>query len=141
VSAFHFLKAGGHTDEDREWAERHLGEFEAFEPFVQEWVTPQNCRSFLHFLPQTDWISNPAGRLMVNFVGYFERLDDDFQTIARKIGVSVELQKRNVVARGRKDFRNFYNSETRKIVSRVYERDIRLLGYDFDNRDLPRPGG
>ena len=91
---------------------------------------------------QADYVTGADGRLTVDFVGYFERLADDFAEVCRKIGVPASLPPPKAHA-PREDYRSFYTEETRDMVARAYARDIELFGYTFEgigprsNRDLP----
>ncbi|MGA1130465.1 MAG: sulfotransferase family 2 domain-containing protein, partial [Chthoniobacterales bacterium] len=91
---------------------------------------------------QADYVLDPAGNLIVDFIGYFERLEEDFASVCRRIGVAASLPASEKRGPGR-DYRSFYSEETREMVARAYARDIALFGYTFDgiggnrNRGLP----
>lgn len=91
---------------------------------------------------QADYVLGPDENLIVNFVGYFERLEEDFAEICRRIGITAALPPPKAHA-PRKDYRSFYNDKTRDMVAKAYARDIELFGYTFDGiggrvtRDLP----
>lgn len=91
---------------------------------------------------QADYVLGPDGRLIVDFIGYFERLEEDFAEVARRIGIPASLPPPKSHA-PRKDYRSFYTDETKELVAGAYARDIELFGYTFDgigtglNRSLP----
>ena len=37
------------------------------------------------FMPQLDWVSDPSGEIIVNFMGKFEQLAEDFQVSVRRV--------------------------------------------------------
>ncbi len=78
---------------------------------------------------QKDFIYLEDGELLVDFVGRYERINDGFETICSRIGVSALLPKLNVS--NTKPYQQFYNEETRDIVGRIYSADIDLFEYDF----------
>lgn len=80
---------------------------------------------------QADYVLGSDGRLIVDRIGYFERLEEDFAEICRRIGVPAFLPPPKAHA-PRGDYRSFYSDETRDLVARAYARDIELLGYSFD---------
>ena len=91
---------------------------------------------------QTDYVTGADGRCIVDFIGYFERLAEDFGEACRNIGVPASLPPpKDHAPRG--DYRSFYTEETRDLVARAYARDIELFGYTFEgvgaglNRGLP----
>lgn len=76
----------------------------------------------------------------VDFVGYYENLAADFKIVQQKIYGNSQrtLPYLNVTHAGEKrDYRNYYDDETRNIVAEVYAADILMFGYDFDNSSLP----
>lgn len=129
VSAYFYLKAGGRNSSDKEWSERVLSKYDSFESFVLGWLTAENIKTWNHFVPQTDFIYDKNDKLMIDFLGKFENLVNDFNFISDRIGVNRELENINKSERG--DYREYYNDKTKEKVRMVYERDISLLGYDF----------
>jgi hypothetical protein len=82
------------------------------------------------FMPQLDWITDDAGQVLVDFVGRFERLHDDFEEVCRQVGRTSRLPhlKRSVD----KDYRKLYSPEAAGIVSSRFAADIDHFGYSFD---------
>jgi len=137
VSAFFFMKKGGMNKIDKEWAEKNLSTYDSFDAFVKAWVNPKNIRSALHFHPQCDYLCLVKDRPGVDFIGYYENLEADFQLISRKLKMDSSLLSMNRSPARGKDYREYYTDETRAIVGKVYADDLRLLGYTFDNSSLP----
>ncbi len=82
------------------------------------------------FMPQVCWISDESGLVIVDFVGRFERLSDDFDAICRRLGRTSTLPhlKRST----NDDYRREYSAEAAEIVAVRFAEDIRLFGYTFD---------
>ncbi len=130
VSSYFFLKAGGMNSEDAAWSRRNLEKFETFEDFVNGWVTPENIRSHVHFLPQLHFLTDENGTLKINYVGKVENMAADIGIVAARIGRAADLEMFN---QSRHDvYTKYYSPETREIVGRVYEKDIETFGYKFD---------
>lgn len=141
VSAFLFLKKGGTNKVDREWSAKNLTRFPDFHTFVTKWVNQKNVNSWKHFVPQYKFVCEPRSQTpKVDFVGYFECLNDDFVQIQKRLGNHSSLQHLNKTEGAKKDYREYYTEATRKIVEDVYHEDIRIFGYDFDNISLKRMG-
>ncbi len=134
VSAYFFLKKGGFNKDDKDWFERELSQYDSFEQFVTEWVNKENILRYHHFRPQTNYIFDKYRKIPIDFVGFFENLDDDFDYIANKIGVPDHLPKKN--AGEHKRYQDYYNDKTMEIVAKVYEEDINVLGYNFENTNI-----
>ena len=66
----------------------------------------------------------------MDFIGKFENLQEDFNKVCDKIGVKRERlphRKKSI----RKPYRDYYNSNTKKIVENLYGEDIEHFGYRF----------
>jgi hypothetical protein len=130
-SAFRFLKRGGVNELDTAWAAEHLAPYETLDQFVLGWLTDEAVRAGSpHFRPQGHFLCDRRGRVLIDFVGRFERLEEDFSTVCRRLGLERELgsQNRGVPA----DQEEELSTEAREIVRRVYEADFRLFDYPLD---------
>jgi hypothetical protein len=86
---------------------------------------------------QTEYITDSAGNLIVDFVGRFERIARDFRTVCDRLQVDVRLPHKH---RGLAvDYREYYNSASQKLVAGRCARDIAMFGYSFDDGDLELP--
>jgi len=140
-SAYNFLKKGGMNNIDKNWASRNLSDYGNFDDFVKRWVTTSNIEKYIHFIPQYRFLCIPnRDEIKVDFLGFFENLEEDFAYIARQLSMAdnVTLKHKNKTASNDKkiDYREFYNAETCDIVSEVYKKDIELFGYNFDNSSV-----
>lgn len=67
----------------------------------------------------------------------FERLQEDFDDVMRRIGVieHIEIPFINVtVGRAGRDYREYYTPKARRIVEHVYGDQLRRYGYGFEGR-------
>jgi hypothetical protein len=134
LSAFLFLKKGGANKLDKAWADEHLSCFEDFHAFVTTWVNRRNVNTWKHFVPQYKFVCEPGTQTpKVDFIGYFEHIGDDFTYIQKKLGINSNLQHLNKTGGGKREYKEYYTDTTREIVADVYEEDIRIFRYDFDN--------
>lgn len=57
---------------------------------------PSWTDEYCHIIPQYDFIHDAKGNLLVNFVGRFERLHEDFKVVCQKLGIaSSPLTRKN----------------------------------------------
>lgn len=139
VSAYTFLKKGGLNPRDKAWGETYLAPYPNFKSFVKGWLTRENIYKKHHFMPQHHFLlaENHTDLSHFDFVAYVENLEQDFAKITAALGLNqADLLLTNATTR-KKHFTEYYDEETKKIVSQVYAKDIHLLGYDFANISLP----
>lgn len=129
-SAYRYLKSGGWNDNDKAWAEANLANFDNFTDFIENWLTHGNIKKHLHFMPQHHFICDPKGQLLVDYLAYFETINDDFNKIAQHLGINAKIGHHN--ANPAESYLHVYNDKTQAIVADVYARDIALFGYQFE---------
>jgi hypothetical protein len=87
---------------------------------------------------QIDYLTNRRDRILVDFVGRFERLSEDLTMVVSEIGLEPSLiedklphknRNKNRLVRGH--YRNFYTPETAAIVAERFAKDIDYFGYEF----------
>lgn len=135
VSAYFFLKKGGLNETNRLWFDKELGIYDGFDDFVLNWVNETNIWKTQHFRPQVHYIIDPQNRVQLDFIGYLENINEDFAMIAKRVGVRRRLPAHNKSSHTA--YTEYYTDDARERVANVYAKDIKLLGYNFDNSSLP----
>jgi hypothetical protein len=79
---------------------------------------------------QHTYVTGADGKLIVDFIGYYERLNEDFTKICARLGMNAPLSRSN--ASSHRDYRTYYSPATRDLVADHFRRDIELFGYTFD---------
>jgi hypothetical protein len=106
---------------------------------------------YRHVMPQYDMLHDRQGNLLVDFVGRFESLQQDFDQVCQRLNIfRSELPHRNRSDKKSRDLKrqvrnllymngenqlrrmqDFYDDETRKAVAEYYRKDIEAFGYNF----------
>lgn len=127
VSSFH------HIRRERPHLMSHV---ESFEEFIRWKLDPE--RPYQYHVDtsidlQSDYVIDLHGKVLVDFIGRYESLHDDFEEACRRIGIKApELpHKRQAKDRG-KDYRSYYTDELAALVGERFAPDIQLFGYTFD---------
>ncbi len=84
------------------------------------------------------WVENwdlytQADKPILDFVGRYENLDEDFERVLERIGLSgqVILPKANVSRDRAQGYRQYYTASARQLIGGWYAREIQHFGYDF----------
>ena len=71
-------------------------------------------------------------KVIVDYIGYYENLEEDFAKIMRKLKLpevlDVNINTSPEVAHG---YRKYYDKELKEIVSNIYRFELEMHGYDF----------
>ena len=127
VSSFH------HIRRERPHLMAHIETFDQFIRWKLDPARPYQYHVDTSIELQSDYAVDLHGRLLVDFLGHYETLQDDFSEACRRIGIaSPSLPHRRQATDRTKDYRSYYSDDLAELVARHFEPDIRLLGYRFD---------
>ena len=135
-----------------EYRYRNYFSHHSFRDFVfNKLPEPGRDDKYRHVMPQYDMLYDSDGRLLVDFVGRFESLQQDFDRVCERLGISdstlphvnksdkksrdLKRKVRNLVyMNGENHYRglaDFYDDETRAAVADYYRADIEAFDYEF----------
>lgn len=78
------------------------------------------------------WLRGVDKKVRVDFIGRFENLEEDFESVCNKIGISdPSLPKILHTDTEIKHYRKGYDSETKNIVEERYSEEIDYFGFEF----------
>lgn len=136
----------------------HRYDFKTF--LFHHFPRPSWTDRYCHVLPQYDFLYDQDGRCLVDFVGRFENLQQDFDEVCRRLGIpprpiphdnpSQSILKRRrenglcdtvkafvsvLTPKSRRNtflhYRDYYDDESRVFVGELYKMDIKEFGYEF----------
>ncbi|MEM6965922.1 MAG: sulfotransferase family 2 domain-containing protein [Bacteroidota bacterium] len=139
---------------------KYLGfqNFISFEKFIEDYFLTRiwNSYRFWFIRPQADYVTDENGKLLVDFIGKFESINEDFQTILNRL--NLPATKLPYINKSKKSFhkkyhtfkrnpelllkvfskpdhhrhyRDYYTEKTKKLVAETYKKDIQLFNYTF----------
>lgn len=115
----------------------HITRTGASVPDFNRWVTltygeqdPAFYNNPKMFMPQRDWMCDQQGEVLVDFVGRFETLEQDFHTVCRTIGRTATLP--HLKQSSRSDFRPLYDDESAAIIGDWFAADVTSFDYRFE---------
>lgn len=111
--------------------------------------------------PQADFVCDEHDRVIVDFIGRVENIDEDFAEVARRVGLSTSIVPHHNTTdaspwslkhckgilrmpgyllgglRQRRyqnsSYASYYDTESVALVRALYERDVELFGYRFED--------
>lgn len=100
-----------------------------FADYVKQRLAVEGTEIDIHFAPQYDSVCFQGEPIPGMFVGRFERLQDDWATIAKRIGAPPEVPHANATRHA--PYTEHYDDTSREIVGLLYKKEIEHLGYQF----------
>jgi hypothetical protein len=127
------------------YRERGQERLRTFKDFVLSAFSKKSDYSddYRHLIPQSEFLCGRDGRLMVDFIGYFETLQRDFDIVCSRLGIpvaelpyanssSADANQRTSPGKSEADFYvPYYDKELRQFVAEFYAADIQRFGYRF----------
>ena len=84
-----------------------------------------------HLKSQYKFIYDSKDRLLVNFIGRFESLEEDYLYICKQLSIK-DIPLPHMLKSNRSDYKEYYNDKLISLVYDRYAKDIRLFKYNFD---------
>lgn len=129
----------------------------SFECFITKVLEKRINKNHFFFISQTDYLYHSNGKLLVDFVGKFENLNEDIKYVIEKArlknkslpyvnkskneikrGISKVVKNPAILAHIKldnevfSDYREAYNEKTINKVSKLYKADLKNFGYSFE---------
>lgn len=137
VSAYRFARRGrGLGGEVQAWVwkpeQYQVSSCETFERFVLEWLAPKDVFSVdPMFRPQSQFVCDDAGRILVDHMGRLEDMDPTLEFIESAVGRVPKIRQANSSGK-RVDYRTFYTPDLVDAVGKIYRVDVERFGYRFE---------
>jgi len=126
VSSWH------HIQRERPHLLQGVTEFEAFLAWKFDPARPPVYIADTSVEPQSDSVIDLHGNLIVDFIGRYENLHEDYRTVCERIGIEHRPLPHRRQARDRAEYRRYYNDATAEFVATRFRADVERFGYSFD---------
>jgi hypothetical protein len=94
---------------------------------------PPQYHADMSTVVQSDYVVDLHGRLIVDFIGRYENLSDDFAEVCRRIGIKPPRLLHSRRADDRQwDYRAYYSDRSAQLVADHYSADVERFQYRFD---------
>lgn len=131
-SSFNYLRTaiGLNKSRDVRWSETYLARYQDFGSFVEALRDRKVRRPIMewsHFRPMHCWLCSPGEKSpMIDFIGRFESLLEDTQTLGKTLGLSLDLPH----ARKAQDYlKKNVTQDMVKEIRELYRADVEIFGY------------
>jgi hypothetical protein len=128
------MKSGTDWPMQQAWAKRYIGDRD-FASFVRRLRNPlfrQVVLSERFFWPQSFWITDGQGGLLVDELYRFEDLHAALSALAERLGLTPPAAIPSRRKSSRETSRTLYSDpELVALVGRLYEEDAKRFGYGF----------
>ena len=107
---------------------------------INSFVKKNGSMTERFYKPCMWWISDSDGKNEMDYIIRYENLEEDFNMLLKKLGITdkIKLQKVNPLPKLQKDddidtknYQNYYDEETKKIINDNFKEDIEEFGYEF----------
>lgn len=133
VSAYHFIRdsPSQYNEVVRNTDLRNTPDFASFLGKLRSPLFRNRIMARMHFLPQTHFLCDSKGKMLVDRVGRLEEMPGTFDFLTEPLSKRFELETHNKGSH--KDFREYYTANWQiALVGRMYAADCRTFGYGFD---------
>jgi len=123
-SAYCFLKNGGMNEIDQHFNSEYLSVYTSFEDFINNGLNKKEIISWTHFKPQYSFVTNKKRKLVVDFVGKLENIENDFNYLKNKLNKKnaslnhLNKSKKNTIK---------LSESSKKIIKTIYKDDFILF--------------
>lgn len=127
VSSYHHLRR------ERPHLLRDVDSFSAFIRFKLDPQRPYQYHLDTSIESQRDYLIDLHGNIIADYIGRYERLEEEYQEICQRIGIKGPDLPHKRRANDRNDYRSYYDDETAEMVANYFKPDIEAFDYCFDN--------
>ena len=125
ISSYH------HIRRERPHLLAGINDFEQFLRWKLDPARPYQYHIDTSIELQSDYLIDLNGKIIVDFIGKHEQLQEDFDEVCRRIGITSKTLPHKRKATDRGDYRQYYNDDTARLVTDYFRRDIENFGYSL----------
>ena len=100
VSAYNYLRYSSKVDADRKFGDEVLAKYgnagQCAEAILEDAVARQDVFRWSHFRPQTEFICDPNGKILVAHLGCVEHMQEFADFVSGVVGTQIDVKKTNI---------------------------------------------
>ena len=129
LSFYYFKKTGVHKPPLTEFLKMSYDELSKMHNTPRNWAESKRTGIYRNQISQ---LSDDDDNVIVDFIGRFENLQEDFDKVCERINIPQRtLPHRNKREYKHKPYWEYYDDESIEIIRNLYKKDIEYFGYEF----------
>ena len=125
VSSWHHLRR------ERPHLVENIPDFESFLRWKLDPERPYQYHIDTSIERQTDYLKDLDGTILVDFIGKYENLQEDYEEACRRIGIKPPRLPHKRQAKDRDEYRRYYSDDLAALVGDYFSEDIETFEYSF----------
>jgi hypothetical protein len=125
VSSWHHLRR------ERPHLVEHIANFNDFIRWKLDPERPYQYHVDTSIALQSDYLKDLDGTILVDFIGKYENLQEDYEEACRRIGIKPPPLPHKRQAKDREDYRGYYDETTKELIDLYFKPDIESFRYTF----------
>lgn len=126
VSSWHHLRR------ERPHLVEHIPDFKDFIRWKLDPDRPYQYHIDTSIELQTDYLMDLDGTILVDFIGKYEDLLEDYEEACRRIGIKPPPLPHKRKAVDRTQYKKYYDDKTAQLLAEYFKTDIETFGYSYD---------
>ncbi len=126
VSSYHHIKR------ERPYLLKGIDTFEEFLLWKLDPNRPYHYIIDTSIQLQSDYLIDLEGNVLVDFIGRYESLHEDFDEACKRIGIKTPKLPHKRRAADRSHYKEYYTDKTAELIAEHFRKDIEMFGYSFD---------
>lgn len=126
LSVHRYLLSGGNGTNNKRLSALINSEYRQFDDFALNYLDSMRLHTEVLFRPQFSFLCNEYYEVMVDFVGKYEKIDQDFKVVADKLDLNTTLPKSNV---SKLSNESDISDDAREKIFDLYSKDFELFEY------------
>jgi hypothetical protein len=102
----------------------------SFDTFVDYVAKENDIGADPHWRSLVSFVCDENDKILVDFVGRFENIEQDFSTVCNTIGINAKLTHGSASGKTG-SYRDSYDQITKKLIGNRYRKGIELFSYTF----------
>ncbi len=131
-SAFYYLRGSALTQKDKDFSAKVLAPFDTPDALLDAMINDRFLRarvmSWVHFTPQSWYLTDQDGKLLVDYIGRVETFDESMSEIAMRLGKEYTPTHANTSKRPKK---LSLSEKSQELINRLYREDFALYQENF----------